>query len=62
MDSKKKKFILTIPTDIEADAAEVKRDLFHDKSYAEMYHQLILIGIEKLKKNKKMTSEVQTND
>lgn len=49
MSTKNKRFMLTVPDDIEVDAAEVKRDLFYDKPYSEMYRQLIRIGLDSLK-------------
>ena len=49
MSTKNKRFMLTVPDDIEVDAAEVKRDLFYDKPYSEMYRQLIRMGLDSLK-------------
>lgn len=49
MATKKKRFMLTIPDDIETDAANVKREMFYDKSYAEMYRQLIRLGLDCIK-------------
>ena len=40
-------FMLTVPTE------NLKRDMFYDKPYAEMYRQLIQIGIENSQKNNK---------
>ncbi|MDO5547660.1 MAG: hypothetical protein Q4F79_04155 [Eubacteriales bacterium] len=52
MTTKNKRFMLTVPDDIEADVARVKRELFHDKSYSEMYRQLIRMGLDALKAEK----------
>lgn len=52
MSTKNKRFMLTVPDDIEADAAEVKRSLFYDKPYAEMYRYLIRMGLNSLKAEK----------
>ena len=43
---KKKRFMLTVPEDVEADAAMVKRELFYDRPYSEMYRQLIRMGLD----------------
>lgn len=42
------RFTLTVPNDMTKRAAALKKDIFYDKSYAEMYRQLILLGMEKL--------------
>lgn len=52
MATKKKRFMLTVPDDIEADADVIKRELFYDKPYSEMYRQLIRIGLDVLKAEK----------
>lgn len=52
MPTKDKRFMLTVPEDIEADAAVVKRELFYDKPYSEMYRQLIRMGLDALKAEK----------
>ena len=52
MSTKNKRFMLTVPDDIEVDVAEVKRDLFYDKPYSEMYRQLIRMGLDSLKATK----------
>ena len=43
----------TVPTEIAQRAENLKRDMFYDKPYAEMYRQLIQIGIENSQKNNK---------
>ncbi len=57
MSTKNKRFMLTLPDDIEVDAAEVKRDLFYDKPYSEMYRQLIRMGLDSLKAAKEKRCE-----
>lgn len=57
MPAKNKKFILTVPENIKADAINVKRDLFNDKSYSEMYRQLIRMGLDSLKTAKEKQRE-----
>lgn len=52
MPTNRKRFMLTVPDDIAADAADVKRDLFYDKPYSEMYRQLIRMGLDSLKAGK----------
>lgn len=49
MSTKNKRFMLTVPDDIESDAAEVKKDLYYNKPYSEMYRQLIRKGLDALK-------------
>ncbi len=46
-------FMLTVPTEIAQRAENLKRDMFYDKPYTEMYRQLIQIGIENSQKNNK---------
>ncbi|MCI8810088.1 MAG: hypothetical protein HFF84_08160 [Oscillibacter sp.] len=56
MPAKNKRFMLTVPDDIEVDVAQIKRDLFYDKPYSEMYRQLIRIGLDSLKATKEKQS------
>lgn len=49
MATKSKSLMLTVPDDIAADAADVKRTKFIDKSYSEMYRYLIRRGLDSLK-------------
>lgn len=52
MSTKSKRFMLTVPDDIQKDVDTVKRDLFYDKPYSELYRQLIRIGLDTLKGEK----------
>lgn len=52
MSTKSKRFMLTVPDDIQKDVDTVKRDLFYDKPYSELYRQLIRIGLNTLKDEK----------
>ena len=54
---KKKRFMLTVPEDVEADAAMVKRELFYDRPYSEMYRQLIRLGLDVMKAQKEKRRE-----
>ncbi len=54
---KKKRFMLTVPEDVEADAAMVKRELFYDRPYSEMYRQLIRMGLDVMKAQKEKRHE-----
>ncbi|MCI8351636.1 MAG: hypothetical protein HFJ86_10815 [Oscillospiraceae bacterium] len=54
---KKKRFMLTVPEDVEADAAMVKRELFYDRPYSEMYRQLIRMGLDVMKAQKEKRRE-----
>lgn len=42
------RFTLTVPADMAQCAEVLKREDFYDKPYAEMYRQLIKLGMEKL--------------
>ena len=57
MTVKKKRFMLTVPEDVEADAAMVKRELFYDRPYSEMYRQLIRMGLDVMKAQKEKRRE-----
>ena len=54
---KKKRFMLTVPEDVEADAAMVKRELFYDRPYSEMYRQIIRMGLDVMKAQKEKRRE-----
>ncbi len=42
------RFMLSIPKEMESEVQSVKKNYFYDKSYAEMYRQLIQIGLERM--------------
>lgn len=42
------RFTLTVPCEMAKRAEMLKKDMFYDKPYSEMYRQLILLGMEKL--------------
>ena len=42
------RFTLTVPKKKAKRAETLKKDMFYDKPYSEMYRQLILLGMEKL--------------
>ena len=42
------RFTITVPEEIAERAEALKKDLFYDRSYAEMYRQLIRLGMEQL--------------
>lgn len=44
-----KRFMITVPRDIEVDVADVKKNLFCDKTYSEIYRYLIRRGLDALK-------------
>lgn len=46
------RFSLTIPSDMARRADTLKKNLFYDKTYAEMYRQLIHLGMNELTKDK----------
>ena len=57
MAAKKRRFMLTVPEDVAADAARVKREFFCDKPYSEMYRQLIRMGLDVTKAEKEKRRE-----
>ncbi|MPN22543.1 hypothetical protein SDC9_169926 [bioreactor metagenome] len=44
-----KRIMLSLPKDLEAEVDEIKRGKFYGQSYAEMYRQLISLGIAQIK-------------
>ena len=44
------RFMLTVPKDMAQRAETLKKDIFYNKPYAEMYRQLIQIGMDELQK------------
>lgn len=44
------RFMLTVPVDMAEKAEELKKNLFYDKPYAEMYRQLIQLGMDEIQK------------
>ena len=44
------RFMLTVPVDMEEKAEALKKNLFYDKPYAEMYRQLIQLGMDEIQK------------
>ena len=52
MPTKDRRLMLTVSDEIESDAADVKKDLFYDKPYSEMYRHLIRMGLDALKEEK----------
>lgn len=44
------RFMLTVPADMATQADELKKSLFYNKPYAEMYRHLIQVGINEVKK------------
>lgn len=51
MDGKTTRLIITVPTDMAQRAEALKREIFYDKPYAEMYRQLIRLGIDKIQES-----------
>ena len=54
---KKKRFMLTVPEDVVADDALVKREFFYVRPYSEMYLQLIRMGLDVMKAQKEKRRE-----
>ena len=42
------RFMLTIPDEMAKKADFLKKEVYYDKPYAEMYHQLIQLGMDTL--------------
>lgn len=54
---KNKRYMLTVPADLEADVADIKRALFRDKTYSETYRQLIRMGLDTVKTEHRAANE-----
>lgn len=52
MEKKKLRFSLTVPEEIAKETEKLKKERFYDKSYAEMYRNLIEIGLKEMEKKK----------
>lgn len=44
------RFMITVPVDMAEKAEALKKNLFYDKPYAEMYRQLIQLGMDEIQK------------
>lgn len=53
------RFMLTVPADMAEKAEELKKNLFYNKPYAEMYRQLIQLGMDEIQK--KVEKSVKQN-
>ena len=52
MEKKKVRLTLNVPEEIAAEAEKLKKEIFYNKSYAEMYRKLIEMGIKEMEKKK----------
>lgn len=52
VEKKKLRFSLTVPEEIAKETEKLKKERFYDKSYAEMYRNLIEIGLKEMEKKK----------
>lgn len=50
MEATTTRFMLTVPNDMANRAETLKKDIFYDKPYAEMYRQLIQLGMQEMEK------------
>lgn len=48
MSTNNARFMLAVPEDILKQSEALKRELFYNKPYAEMYRQLIQLGLDTL--------------
>lgn len=46
------RFSLSVPPELASRAAVLKRYAYYDKTYAEMYRQLIALGLEEMEKRR----------
>ena len=53
MEKKKLRFSLTVPEEIAEEAEKLKKEIYYNKSYSEMYRQLIELGLKEMEKKKK---------
>ena len=52
MEKKKVRLTLNVPEEIAAEAEKLKKEIFYSKSYAEMYRELIKMGLKEMDKEK----------
>lgn len=52
MKAENKRIMITIPPDLAEEIQSLKKEKFYDKSYAEMYRQIIRTGLECVQKSK----------
>ncbi len=49
MELSMKRVILSIPAEVASEIEQIKRERFYDKPYAEIYRQMIRLGLDSLK-------------
>ncbi len=52
MEKKKVRLTLTVPEDMTEAAEKLKNEIFYNKSYAEIYRELIKIGLKEMENKK----------
>ena len=52
VEKKKVRLTLTVPEDMAEAAEKLKNEIFYNKSYAEIYRELIKIGLKEISKEK----------
>lgn len=52
METRRRRFVLNLPEELEEEIQVTKEQFFRDTSYSEMYRQLIRAGLEALKSKK----------
>ena len=52
VEKKKLRLTLTVPEDMAEAAEKLKKEIFYNKSYAEIYRELIKIGLKEMEKKK----------
>ena len=62
MKEKTIRFMITVPADIAEKAEKFKKNIFYDTPYAEMYRQLIKLGMEKMEMDTDLETGVITRN
>lgn len=55
------RFVLTVPDDLAEQAENLKKEVFYDKPYAEMYRQLIKLGLTSLHSTEEEPNTSESN-
>ena len=55
------RFVLNVPDDLAKQTETLKKEVFYDRPYAEMYRQLIKLGLKSLNSQDKETNTSESN-
>lgn len=53
MEKKKVRLTLNVPEELAVEAEKLKKEIFYNKSYAEMYRELIKMGLREMEKKER---------